>query len=89
VNPTSGSGAQGTTTDGFGGPLDIQFTRDVAHAASKLDRQKANTIRKALLARFEDKIVAHSAPQGKTLQECSDLNTLRPTKLEAYNRLSS
>jgi methylamine--corrinoid protein Co-methyltransferase len=89
TNVTNACGRHGTTTDCFGGPLDIRFTRDVAYAATKLDREEANEIVKAILARYEDEIEAQNPPPGKLFQECNDLNSLRPTKeyLDLYDKV--
>jgi methylamine--corrinoid protein Co-methyltransferase len=84
-----GGGRQGLTADYFGGALDTRFLRDVAYAAIKLNRAKANEIVKAILAKYEDKIEAKNPPIGKTFQECNDLNTLQPTKeyLDLYDKV--
>jgi methylamine--corrinoid protein Co-methyltransferase len=84
-----GGGRQGLATDYFGGPLDTRFSVDVGCAATRLNREKANEIVKAILARYEDKIEAQNPPLGKTFQECNDLKTLRPTKeyLDLYDKV--
>ena len=79
-HPITGGGCQGGQTDYFGGPLDTRFLRDVAYAATKLNKKKANEIVKAILAKYEDKIIAKDPPIGKKFQECNDLNTLKPTE---------
>jgi methylamine--corrinoid protein Co-methyltransferase len=88
-HPAHGGGRQGLATDYFGGPLDTRFMRDVADAATKLNRGEANEIAKAILARYEDKIEAQNPPLGKTFQECNDLKTLKPTKeyLDLYDKV--
>jgi methylamine--corrinoid protein Co-methyltransferase len=89
AHPDHGGGRQGVATDYFGGPLDTRFLRDVAYAATKLNRGEANEIVKAILARYEDKIEAQNPPLGKTFQECNDLKTLKPTKeyLDLYDKV--
>ncbi|HAX98758.1 MAG TPA: hypothetical protein DCY12_07710, partial [Candidatus Atribacteria bacterium] len=69
---------QGCELDYFGGPLDTRFLHDVGYAATRLNRQKANEIVKALLAKYEDRIKAKNPPIGKKFQECNDLKTLKP-----------
>ncbi len=89
ANPGHGGGRQGTETDYFGGPLDTRFLREVAYAATKLNREEANIIVKAILAKYEDRIKAKNPPIGKKFQECNDLKTLRPTKeyLALYDKV--
>jgi len=77
---THGAGRRGVERDYFGGPLDARFLREVAVAATRLDRPAANRIVKALLERYEDKIRGKAAPTGKTFQECNDTDTLQPTR---------
>ena len=82
-------GRGGVETDYYGGPLDSKFMRDVAHAATKLNRAEANEIVKTILAKYEDRIVAKNIPIGKKFQECNDLKTLKPSKeyLELYDKV--
>ncbi|MBI4186596.1 MAG: monomethylamine:corrinoid methyltransferase [Chloroflexi bacterium] len=88
-HPIQGGGRQGGELDYFGGPLDTRFLRDVAYATTRLNRSQANTIVKAILARYEDRIKAKDPPVGKRFQECNDLDTLRPTQeyLDLYHRV--
>ena len=80
---------QGAELDYFGSPLDTRFLHDVGYAATRLNRQKANEIVKALLAKYEDRIKAKNPPIGKKFQECNDLKTLKPTKeyLDLYDKV--
>ena len=89
AHPCVGGGRQGCELDYFGGPLDTRFLHDVAYAATRLNRQKANEIVKALLAKYEDRIKAKNPPVGKKFQECNDLKTLKPTKeyLNLYDKV--
>lgn len=89
AHPVHGGGRSGTKTDYYGGPLDTRFMRDVSYAATKLKREKANEIVKAILAKYEDRIIAKNPPIGKKFQECNDLKTLKPTKeyLELYEKV--
>ncbi len=84
-----GGGRQGNRTDYFGGPLDTRFVRDVAHAAAKLDREGANAVIQALLAKYEAMIEAKDPPEGKRFQECNNLDTLEPTHeyMDVYGRV--
>ncbi len=83
------SGHEGVKTDYFGGPLDMRFIRDVAYAATKLNREEANEIAKNILAKYEDRVVDKKVPIGKKFQECNDLKTLKPTKeyLDLYDKI--
>lgn len=82
-------GRGGVETDSFGGPLDTRFMRDMAYAATKLNREEANEIVKVILAKYEDRVEARKVPIGKKFQECNDLKTLKPSKefLDLYDKV--
>lgn len=57
-------------------PMEATFNVEMAHAAAKINRTKANQIVNALLERYEGHI--DKAPRGKTYQECFDMKTRKP-----------
>ncbi len=57
-------------------PMEASFNVEMAHAAAKIERTKANQIVNALLERYEGNI--GKAPMGKTYQECFDMKTRKP-----------
>ncbi len=89
AHPIQGGGCQGGQTDYFGGPLDTKFLREVAYAATRLNRKQANEIVKAILAKYEVRIKEKNPPTGKKFQECNDRNTLKPTQeyLDLYYKI--
>lgn len=59
-------------------PMEMQFSIEAAHAATKLSRSEANEVVKQLLTHYEDKF--EDPPKGKKYQECYNINTGRVKK---------
>lgn len=57
-------------------PMEATFNVEMAHAAAKINRAKANQIVNALLEKYEGHI--DKAPTGKIYQECFDMKTRKP-----------
>jgi hypothetical protein len=74
--------AKATKIDGIT-PMEAKFAAEVIHAASKLDRQKANEIVIGLLEKYESDI--ENPHSGSRYQECFDQDTGKPK--EEYVRL--
>jgi len=80
--------AGGKCTDHIS-PLEAKFCAEVLKACAGMKRNDANEIAKALIPKYEDKLM--NPPKGKSFTECFDLKTLKPTKewQEIYNRLKN
>lgn len=68
-------------------PLEAKFCAEVFKACAGMKRSDANEIAKALIPKYEDKLM--SPPKGKKFTECFDLKTLKPTRewQEIYDRV--
>jgi methylamine--corrinoid protein Co-methyltransferase len=69
--------ACGTVLDHFSG-LEARFNGQVANAAARLDRERADEIVQHALSLYED--LQDKKPVGKPFQEVYDLNTIQPTR---------
>jgi len=58
-------------------PMEAIFNVEMAHAAAKVNRAKANQVVNVLLNKYEADI--DKAPAGKTYQECFDMKTRKPS----------
>ncbi len=58
--------------------LENKFAAEVVKSAAGEKRDFANDIAKALIPKYEDKLM--HPPIGKSFTECTDLKTLKPTK---------
>ena len=67
--------AKAVLIDGFT-PMECRFGVEMARAASRLDRQKANELVIRLLEKYESQI--ETALPGSTYQECYDVKTGKP-----------
>jgi len=67
--------AKAVRRDGFT-PMECRFGVEMAKAASRLDRQKANELVIRLLEKYESQI--ETPPPGSTYQECYDVRTGKP-----------
>ncbi|ATW24755.1 monomethylamine:corrinoid methyltransferase [Candidatus Formimonas warabiya] len=59
-------------------PMESRFMGEVAYAATKIERAKANDIVKTLVNKYEERFLAKNPPKGKTFHELYDLDTLLP-----------
>lgn len=59
-------------------PMESQMMGEVACAATKLNRKKANELVLALVEKYEERLLAGTQPKGKTFRELYDLETLQP-----------
>jgi len=68
-------------------PMEAKFGVEMAKAASKFDRQKANELVIRLLEKYESQI--ETAPTGSKYQECYDIITGKPSQeyLWLYNEV--
>jgi methylamine--corrinoid protein Co-methyltransferase len=64
-------------------PLEAEFGVEMATAAAKLNREKANELVLGLLDKYESQI--ETAPSGSTYQECYDVTSGKPS--DDYLRL--
>ena len=64
-------------------PMEAKFAVEIATAAAKLSREKANALVISLLEKYESRI--ETAPSGSRYQECYDASTGKPS--ESYLRL--
>jgi methylamine--corrinoid protein Co-methyltransferase len=71
----------------YGSGLENKFTAEVLKASTKLKLKDANEIVKAILPKYENKL--KNPPRGKSFPECTDLQTLQPTKewLDIYEKV--
>lgn len=61
-------------------PMESRFMGEVAYAATKIGRKKANEIIKSIVEKYEERFLAKNPPKGKTFQELYDLETLTPNQ---------
>ena len=68
-------------------PLEAKFCAEVFKSCAGMKRSDANEIAKALIPKYEDRLM--NPPKGKSLTECFDLETLKPTKewQDIYDRV--
>ncbi|UCE45009.1 MAG: monomethylamine:corrinoid methyltransferase [Methanobacteriota archaeon] len=59
-------------------PVEPRISAEVGHAIAGMKRSEANEIAKKLLKKYETRLA--SPPLGKSLQECWNASTRRPTK---------
>jgi methylamine--corrinoid protein Co-methyltransferase len=59
-------------------PVEPRISAEVGHAVAGMKRSDANELVKRLLAKYESKLAA--PPLGKSLYECWDADTRRPSK---------
>lgn len=57
-------------------PVDMEFTCLVGHACKGLDRKEANRLIDKIIPKYIDQIP--NPPHGETINECYDLNYLKP-----------
>ena len=83
VGPRSAHGAY----TNYISPLECKFCAEVFKACAGMKRGDANEIAKAIIPKYEDKLM--NPPKGKNFTECFDLKTLKPTKewQEIYDRV--
>ena len=74
--------AKGVKVDGST-PMEARFGVDMAKAASRLNRERANDLVRRLLEKYESQIP--KAPAGDRYQDCYDVATGKPK--EGYVRL--
>jgi methylamine--corrinoid protein Co-methyltransferase len=67
----------GAMTDYYS-PLEAVIAGEIAHIASNLSLEDANTIVYELLKKYENAILDKNIPLGKRFQECYDMKTLKP-----------
>jgi methylamine--corrinoid protein Co-methyltransferase len=68
-------------------PLECKFNAEVFKASAGLNRDEANEIAKALIPKYEEKLL--TPPESKPVTECYNLKTKKPSKewLDIYLRV--
>lgn len=83
VEPRSGGGRYADHLT----PLECKFCGEVFKGAAGITRKKANEIARILIPKYEEML--KSPPKGKSVRECYDLKTWKPTQewLDIYTKI--
>jgi len=81
-----GGTARGVAVD-YVSPMEPLFASEVVHAVAGMSRKEASGIVKALLEKYEDKLL--NPPLGQKYQECCNVGTGIPNKefIELYREV--